>query len=94
MLMTFTNSMLASGVLRCKQFVSKSGHRSRNYKTPMLPEFKQGSEEFARRDDDEPTPRKPPTPVLQIVPDDGANDDGGSESSERQIKNGSANEGF
>jgi hypothetical protein len=54
-----------------------AGHRKRNYKTPMLPEFRQRRQGFVRRDD-EPTPRMPPTLMLQPVPDDGTDDEGGS----------------
>jgi hypothetical protein len=54
-----------------------AGHRNRNYKTPMLPEFRQRPDEFVRRDD-EPTPRMPPTLALETARDDGTNDKGGS----------------
>jgi hypothetical protein len=93
---TATKILEGAGVLNkegLQHTIDWAGHRNRNYKTPMLPEFKQGPEEFVRRDD-EPTPRMPPTPVLQIVPGDGTDDKGGSESSERRIKNRLTNEGF
>jgi hypothetical protein len=77
---TATKILEGTGVLNkegLQHTIDWVGHRNRNYKTPMLPEFKQGPEEFVRRDD-EPAPRMPPTLVFQPVPDDGTDDEGGS----------------
>jgi hypothetical protein len=77
---TATKILEGTGVLNkegLQHTIDWTGHRNRNYKTPMLPEFNQGPEEYVRRDD-EPTPRMPPTLVLQAAPDDGTDDEGGS----------------
>ena len=77
---TATKILEGTGVLNkegLQHTIDWASHRNRNYKTPILPEFRQGPEEFVRRDD-EATPRMPPSIALQTVPDDGTNEEGGS----------------
>ena len=74
---TATKILEGTGVLNkegLQHTINWAGHRNRNYKTPILPEFKQGPEEFMRPPD-EPTLRMPPTSALKTVPNDA--DDGG-----------------
>jgi hypothetical protein len=71
---TATKILEGTGVLNkqgMQNTIDWAGHRNRNYKTPVLPEFKQGPDEFER-----PTPRKPPMTVIQPKPEDGADDQG------------------
>ena len=73
---TATKVLEGTGVLNkqgMQNTINWAGHRNRNYKTPMLPEFKQGPDEFER-----PIQRKPPMTVFPPQADDGADGKGGS----------------
>jgi hypothetical protein len=75
-LATATKILEGTGVLNKEGLqgtINQAVNRKVVRSTPVLPEFKQGPEEFVRRED-EPAPRMPPTPVLQIMPGDGTDD--------------------